>query len=285
MKEKGGKKADKKKDKKDKKGKGDGRETPGSDAGGGDDNITAVAAEATAALAQWLPEAFLPAAAEDGADSGPSGLHEAVWVQAALATSRIGRLAAKGGGARMLLRSDVGVVYDELDQWIGTRIGEELSVCERVIELSQQAVEDQVALTSDWVIDDGVTLTINPSRVLLEPPPPPPTPVVVPLDARALNSVQLEGLHASLQSASAAEMGYAATADEAALSVGSLSGLLMRAAAADTELPDEWCAQADTQFARVCELLDPDDTGFVLVSRAMSFFADSGASSGWEWLW
>ena len=193
------------------------------------------------------------------------------------------RLAAKGADARALLKSDVTVVYDELDAWIGARIGEELSVCERVIDLAQQAVEDQVALTSDWLIDDGVTLAVCPSRRLVEPPQPPPTPVVVPLDARALSTVQLAGLRAALENAAAAEMGVGGVEEGAALSAGALSGLLARAAASDTELPDDWRAQAENGgLAKVGELLDPEDTGFVSVAAAAEFFADP-ERRGWAW--
>lgn len=132
-------------------------------------------------------------------------------------------------------------------------IGLELGVCERLVALAQEAVEAEVAITDDVVVD-GVTLTVHPKRKLVAPPPPPPQPTIIPQNDKALNEVQLATLSMALQTGASLHGGTQEAA-QADVSTDVLQMLLMRLACSSTDLPSDWAKERTTGFRKVASLL------------------------------
>jgi len=206
----------------------------GAGSGGQGGALGCVAAAAVAALSRWLPDKFVVVAAEAGSHedqleeqsnkSGAGGggeleggggsspfihpppkvLHEAVWVQAELATKRIQRLLRKGNAAKKAVSQEVEHAYREMEGWVKARVTSELEAGEVVVEACESAVDSEEPLSADWLLQGG-SAAASGTFLLVQPRPPPPEPKVPPTYPVRFNQLQHQTVSRALAAAAAAE--------------------------------------------------------------------------------
>lgn len=230
------------------------------------DQLEASAALALAAARRWLPPA---APFADRPDASPL-LRVAVHAQAGLAEARVLRLKARGEALRGELRADAEHVMAELGCWIEERAMAELEAADEAVAVARRAVAAHEAIAADWRLD-GTTLAAHQHRRLVPSPGPSPEPTLTHIDSRRLNHTQATGLVRSLHVAAEAE---ALGGD--VLSIDTLVDTLMRLAANEADLPEQWTGLAASRFVEVCAELDPEDCGFVALARAAEYLKSWG---------